>query len=283
MFTESETSAGQVGASRRGRRRRMLAIRSAVEPLSACEDSEIDTLADSELQSEPHNKHRNAQVRQSNAATTTSPPAFANDAERILDLLEDVQPRTWVFAGDNLGFQVEQARRGWIEHFSDFVRERIQRSQDIILNSSFADATVEHLLKDVDWRILRFHPDVVLVMPSADECSQFGATDEFRDTLSQLTDRLHEEGCTVVLNTPPCPANASFSDTKAMKTAASRVRGVASQTGAVIADHFSHWQATLEHDGNNANLHTESGEQPSARGHRELARRLLKSLNIRTS
>ena len=281
MFTESESSAGQIGASRRGRRRRMLAIQSAVEPQPLSDGSAGDgsPLAGSQPKSavekvaEPGKTPRAA----------VSPSKVSNDGERIRELIEDVQPRTWVFAGDNLGFQVEQARRGWIEHFSDFIRERVQRSQDIILNSSFAHSTVEHLLRDVDWRILRFQPDVVLLMPSPEECAQRGNTDEFRDTLSQLTDRLHEEGCTVVLNTPPCPANASFSDTKAMKTAASRVRAVASQTGAVLADHSSHWQATIEHDGSNANLHTESGEQPSARGHRELARRLLKSLDIRTS
>ena len=214
----------------------------------------------------------------STAASTSS----ANDGERIKELLEDVQPRTWVFTGDNLGFQVEQARRGWIEHFSDFVREKVERKQDIILNSSFADSSIEHILNDVEWRILRFQPDVVLVMPSADECARHGEADEFRDRVQQLVERLHDEGCTVVLNTPPCPADANHSTTKSMKTAASRIQSVATGTGAVLADHFSHWQATIQHDGSNANLHAESRKQPSARGHRELARRLLKSLNIQT-
>jgi hypothetical protein len=214
---------------------------------------------------------------------TTTPPSLANDGERILDLLDDVQALTWVFAGDNLGFEVQQARRGWIEHFTDFIHEKLARKHDIILSSSFADSTVEHLLKDVEDRILRFQPDVVLVMPSAAECAHRGQDESFREIIHQLVDRLHEEGCTVVLNTPPCPANASHSVAKAMKTAASRIRSVATQNGTIFADHFSHWQATIRHDGSNANLHAEAGEQPSARGHRELARRLLKSLNVRSS
>jgi lysophospholipase L1-like esterase len=216
-------------------------------------------------------------------AGSSVPPSSANDRDRILDLLNDVQPRTWVFTGDNLGFEVQQARRGWVEHFSDYIHERLKRKQDMILNSSFADSTINHLLKDVDGRILRFQPDVVLIMPSAAECAQRGADDEFRETLQQLADRLHEEGCTVVLNSSPCPANASHSVTNTMQTATSRIRAVAAQTGTVFADHFSHWQATVQHDGANANLHDDSGQQPSARGHRELARRLLKSLNVRSS
>lgn len=276
MFTESENSAGQIGASRRGRRRRMLVIQAAAGRGTPETDS-------AEFIHTPESGIASSNESSSAASDSTAvPTSSANDGERIMELLEDVQPRTWVFTGDNLGFQVEQARRGWIEHYSDFVREKVERKQDIILNSSFADSSIEHILNDVEWRILRFQPDVVLVMPSAEECARHGEDDEFRDRLQQLVERLHDEGCTVVLNTPPCPADANHSTTKSMKTAASRVRAVATRTGAVLADHFSHWQATIQHDGSNANLHAESGKQPSARGHRELARRLLKSLNIQT-
>ena len=279
MFSETETSAGNIGASRRGRRRRMLAIRSASEMASAI-DSNVDHAGQSES-----DEVRPATTESSapDEATTAAPTSFSSDRDRIQELLDGVDPRTWVFTGDNLGFEVQQARRGWIEHFSDFIHEKLQRKHDIILNSSVAGSTIEHLLKDVEWRILRFQPDVVLLMPSAAECMQRGEDDGFRDVLQKLTDRLHEEGCTVVLNTPPCPANASPSATRLMKTAASRIRAVASDSGAVLADHFSHWQATAQKDGANANLHEESGQQPSARGHRELARRLLKSLNIRSA
>jgi lysophospholipase L1-like esterase len=279
MFSETETSAGNIGASRRGRRRRMLAIRSASEVPSAI-DSNVDLTSPSDSDEASAASAESTTPRE---AATAAPTSFASDRDRIQELLDGVDPRTWVFTGDNLGFEVQQARRGWIEHFSDFVHEKLQRKHDIILNSSLANSTIDHLLKDVEWRILRFQPDVVLVMPSAAECAERGADDEFRATLQQLTDRLHEEGCSVVLNTPPCPANASQSVTRTMKTAASRIRAVATQTGAVLADHFSNWQATTQRDGTNANLHEESGQQPSARGHRELARRLLKSLNIRSS
>ena len=237
----------------------------------------------SEVAPAPHSNVNIPSPPGSDDARTVAPTLVTSDRDRIQELLDGVDPRTWVFTGDTLGFEIQQARRGWVEHFSDFLREKLDRKHDIILNSSVAGSTIEHLLKDVEWRILRFQPDVVLMMPSAAECAERGADDEFRATLQQLTDRLHEEGCSVVLNTPPCPANASQAVTTTMKTAASRIRAVATQSGAVLADHCSNWQATTQQDGANANLHEESGQQPSARGHRELARRLLKSLNIRSS
>lgn len=252
----------------------MLAIQTATDVTSLSDN------ADDSFRPEPDKELAPGSAAPPEAIAAAS---FANDGDRIQELLEDVQPRTWVFTGDDLGFDVQQALRGWIEHFSDFIQQQLGRKQDIILNSSFADSAIEHLLNDIEWRILRFQPDVVLIMPSSAECAARGDDEEFRDTLKQLNERLHEEGCTVVLNTPPCPANASHSVSKTMKTAASRVRSVAAQSGAVLADHFSHWHATVQQDGTNANLHEESGQHPSARGHRELARRLLKSLNVRSS
>lgn len=204
------------------------------------------------------------------------------DAQRIQELLDDVQPRTWVFTGDNLDFEVQQARRGWIEHFSDFMHERLGRTHDIILNSSTAESTIARLLQDVDWKILRFQPDVVLIMPSIRECADHGDRDEFRDTLLQLVERLHGEGCTVVLSTPPGPARCDDPVAKTLRTAMSRIRAVATRSGAVFADNFSHWQAVMARDGPAAGLHGEQGHA-SPRGHRELARRLLKALNVRAN
>ncbi|NQV26246.1 MAG: hypothetical protein HQ518_17975 [Rhodopirellula sp.] len=288
MFTETETSQGQIGSSRRERRRRLLAIQSAADFESqvddgfaaACESElPVETAAVAASTTEDGFGTSESLISQTASSLLAS---SANDADRILELLDDVQPHTWVFTGDNLSFEVQQARRGWIEHFSDFVHERLDRKQDIILNSSIADSTIDQLLKDVEWRVLRFQPDVVLLMPSAAECAARGDHSEFQETLHRLVVRLHDEGCTVVLNTPPCPANADKTETTTLRTAASRIRSVATRNSAVLADHFSYWQASLQKDGASANLHDESGRQPSARGHRELARRLLKSLNVRS-
>lgn len=236
----------------------------------------------------------------SRSASTTAPEEYARsdaansedrdpaqqhgvtDAERIHELLDDIQPRTWVFTGDNLDFEVQQARRDWIEHFSDFLRERLGRSHDIVLNSTTAGTRMARLLQDIDWRVLRFEPDVVLVMPSIRECTEHGDRDEFRETLLQIADRLQAEGCTVVLTTPPCPAVSDESSSRTLRTAVSRIRSVASQCGAVFADNYSHWEAAVERDGKTAGLHDNEGQHPSPRGHRELTRRLLKSLDIRT-
>lgn len=282
VFTEADNVSHPVGPSRSGRRRRMLTML-----VTSNFDGPIadDPVFSDQPQSEAQPDYagdESGEASDSHEQTEVAARS-ADDAERIHELLDDIQPRTWVFTGDNLGFEIQQARRGWVEHFSDFVHERLGRKHDIILNSSLADSTIIRLFEDLEWRILRFQPDVVLIMPGAEECAANGDPDAFQETLQLIVECLHDEGCTVVLCTPPCPAAVNQNVKATLKAATLRIRLVATQTGAVLADHFSHWQAMFNRDSTNANLHHESGRQPSAKGHRELARRLLKSLNIRSS
>lgn len=282
MLTEADNAAHPVGPSRSGRRRRMLTMLVASNFDGPIADKTVSSdQAPAETQSD-YSEDASDQKPHSHQQTTVA-TRTADDAARIHELLDDIQPRTWVFTGDNLGFEIQQARRGWIEHFSDFVHERLGRRHDIILNSSLANSTISRLFEDLEWRILRFQPDVVLIIPGADECAATGDQEAFQETLRLIVECLHDEGCTVVLCTPPCPAVANHNLKATLKAATLRIRLVATQTGAVLADNFSHWQAMLNRDGANAKLHDDSGRQPSAKGHRELARRLLKSLNVRSS
>lgn len=278
VFAEPDFSSLPIGASRRGRRRRMHTIIAASDVSTPSGQASDETHAVSAPSSVEAGDRPSGQTGHSGMAAD----ARVTDTERIQELLDDVQPRIWVFTGDNLGFEVQQARRGWIEHFSDFIHERIGRHHDIILNSSAAESTIARLLQDIDWKILRFQPDVVLIMPSIRECGENGDRDEFCDTLLQVVERLHGEGCTVVLSTPPGPPGCDETLAKAFRTAVSRIRAVATRSGAVFSDNFSHWQAVMERDGPAARLHDGQGN-PSPRGHRELTRRLLKALNVRTS
>ncbi|MDA0284885.1 MAG: hypothetical protein O3B86_16180, partial [Planctomycetota bacterium] len=222
MTSEHVTSAYPIAASRSGRRRRMLAMQ-----VSADFDVASTGVAviNSRVPVDPASESLPGQTPVSKPINTPAPP-LVGDAARIQELLDNVQPRTWVFTGDNLGFDVRQARRGWVEHFSDFIQERLNRTQDMVLNSSIASSTIAGLRKDVEWRVLRFQPDVVLIMPSQEECEADGDRNEFRDALCELVDYLHEEGCTVVLGTPPCPAPAHSIETTnhSLKTAVSRIR-----------------------------------------------------------
>lgn len=280
MLEESVNSVYPVASKRGHRRRRILAMLASAE----FEAQMVDETANELIETD------NASTSPSETATPDTPsPASdpelstADDTTRIQELLEDVQPRTWVFTGDCLGFDVQHARRDWTEHFSDYIREQLRRTHDIILNSTVTNSTIDRLRRDIEWRVLRFQPDVVIITPGLEDCIAHGTEKDFKTSLLDLVEFLHNEGCMVVLSTPPCPVLSDSSrqgdGNTIRKTAVSHIRDVATECGTVLSDHYSHWQVALEEHGSTDPLHDEAGQHPSEHGHRELAQRLLKSLD----
>lgn len=253
-------------AAASGRRRRLLALRSAVgfEPIP----EEIDPeLREHSADSEP------AEASDRDSADTP--------VDRLRHLVDDPAPRTWLFAGDRLGFGSKHARRGWIEHFSDVVRGHLARSLDVVLDTTTDEARCDRLLRNLDWRILRFQPDVVLLMPGPGEVSQL-AFDEarFGEILSNLVARLREEGCEVVLCTLPPLKSTSKELRQRLESLAHHVRTVAADSETVLVDHARHWKTAANPERKDSRLLDRSGTRPTAFGHQQLARNLIRALRL---
>lgn len=253
------------GAS--GRRRRLLALRSAAAFDGTAPQGSSGYLPD----------WWHARQAEINAPRRT----IETTLERIRQLIDDPAPRTWLFAGDSLGFGSKHAKRGWIEHFSDVIRGHLGRSLDVILDTTTDEARCDRLLRNIDWRILRFQPDVILLMPGSGEVSQltFDA-DRLHQSLIALVDRLREEGCEVVLCTLPPLRSTSGELTKRLETLASHVRAVAAESGALLVDHAERWLITAEGAPADERLLDKTGTRPTQSGHQKLARNLIRTLEL---
>lgn len=236
----------------------MLALNSSLVG-AAYEPVAEEPSADEASKSEPHT---------SGSATTE---------ERVRDLLDDPTPRTWVFSGDSLGFGVRHAKRGWVEHFSDLIKGEYGRPHDVILDTSIRDATLEGLKTNLDWRVLRFQPDVVILTTgvsgrstSPDSIEQVGTM------LAEVAGRLDEEGCIVVLCTPP---SVVLQPAESIINCVERIRATAEQTDSILVDNFQRWLLS-DSEKSLKSLLDSSGERPSKEGHRKLTRQLLRSLNL---
>jgi len=217
-------------------------------------------------------------------APARSDRPLARSAERIRDLLDDPAPRTWLFTGDSLGFDVRMAGRSWAEHFGDVIRTRLNRKLDVVLDSTMSDGLLTGLRQDAEWRVLRFQPDVVVITPGlADVSLGPGHREDFRSTLEELVLFLQDEGCMVILSTPPSvfpPAGATIQDVYDLPAYAGLIRDVARKCDIVLADHFARWQVTLRQNGTLGDLLDNSGLRPSRTGHRKLAGHLLRTLGV---
>ena len=194
----------------------------------------------------------------------------------IRDMLEDAAPRTWLFAGDTLGFDARQSQRGWVELFADSVKVELQRSLDVVLDTAVQGSLVATLRRNLDWRVLRFNPDVVFLMPGPREsvAAQSGRR-RFELELKKTVERLEEEGVVVVLCTPPqIPGSEDrFCDLPAY---VDLVRQVAGGTDALLIDHWQHW-SQLE---TRTSLLDADQDRPNFSGHRKLAQYLLSTIGM---
>lgn len=269
MSNASLTDAYPVAAAS-GRRRRLLALRSATEFDAATSPDGTD--AAGFLPDWWHERQTDASVVEPEPETTL---------DRIRRLVDDPAPRTWLFAGDSLGFGSKHAKRGWIEHFSDVIRSHLARSLDIVLDTTTDEARCDRLLRNVDWRILRFQPDVVFLMPGSGEVSQLSFdADKLHATLGSLVERLREEGCEVVLCTLPPLRSTSDELAGRLATLAEQVCSVATESGVLLVNHADRWITTGETDVNSPRLLDKTGTRPTQHGHQKLARNLIRALEL---
>lgn len=209
-------------------------------------------------------------------ATPEIPGASPHGVALIRDMLEDAAPRTWLFTGDSLGFDARKSKRGWVEFFSDTVKVELQRRLDVVLDTAVHDSLVSTLRRHVDWRILRFQPDVVFLMPGPRESVAGEAgLKRFAVDLRKLVERLEEEGTVVALCTPPAIPGPD-DEFRELCRYAERIAQVAGETEAILIDHWQNW-SELESP---TSLLDHTQIQPNFTGHQKLARHLLTTIGI---
>ncbi len=83
-----------------------------------------------------------------------------------------------------------------------FSHESVQRMLDAVINTAAPGETADDLLEDVEWRSLRFRPDVVVLMLGIDDATAGPDNcDQFRDRVLRLVECIRSDGGLPVLHT----------------------------------------------------------------------------------
>jgi acyl-CoA thioesterase-1 len=210
----------------------------------------------------------------------------------IRALLKGKQPVIWLLTGDSIthGALHTCGWRSYPELFGERVRWELYRLRDIVINTGISGDTVGGILKELDWRVLQFKPQVTSVMMGMNDCVKGPAgREEFRANLYKLLDALESHHSLTVLHTPNLiypPNDARRGDLPAY---AQIIREVAKERRILLVDHYTHWQEKMDsavnvlgkHDAgsllywlNDGNVH------PNEYGHRELANFFFERLGI---
>lgn len=220
--------------------------------------------------------------------TSENIPVHHQELQRAIDfgpfkeLIRGMKPATWVFTGDSitLGAQHTGGGRSYVEHFSERTRWELHRYHDAVINTAAPGDTSRSLLEDLEWRALRFRPDVVSVMIGVNDAAG-GQTrrTEFRENLEFIVECARAEGALVLLHTPPHADLGKALAHADLRAYVRLIRDVARDLDVACVDHWAQWKKAAEENGCRGWLAAD-GIHPTAAGHRAMARLLFKRLGL---
>ena len=93
--------------------------------------------------------------------------------------------------------------RDYPQHFAERVRWEMSRYRDVVINTGISGNRMPGLLKDVDWRVHRFQPQVVSLMMGMNDCAA-GASgrDQYRNKPRNPFAPVQARGSILLLHTP---------------------------------------------------------------------------------
>lgn len=187
---------------------------------------------------------------------------------------------TWVFVGDSIthGCLHTNGERNFFEHLNEYIRWNKGRSRDYFINTAVSGYTTKDLLKEVHERILRFNPQVVILMIGMNDSSSEANPDItlniFNDNLKCLISKVIECRAIPILQT----SNTILKDPsrKDFKKYMDIIRGIAEKNNLLLVDNYLHWS---ENEGKSTEWLNDS-IHPNELGHKEIYLNIVKTLNL---
>ena len=153
--------------------------------------------------------------------------------------------------------------------------------RDIVINTGISGDRTGGLLADLDWRALRFQPDVVSVMLGMNDCSAGEAGREtFRTNFKTIVEKIQAAGAIPLLNTPNTVYVKNAGGRADLPAYADIVRQLAADQKLALVDHWTHWQQTKPDQETLLPWLEDQSIHPGVYGHREFAKLIFRELNL---
>jgi lysophospholipase L1-like esterase len=153
----------------------------------------------------------------------------------------------------------------------------------VVINTSTQAETSQSLLEDLEWRTLRFRPDVVSIMIGINDATagHMGRS-EFRRNLERIVGCIRAERALVLLHTPPRVDIERLTTHADLRAYVRILRDLARELDVPCVDHWAFWKIAAASGETVNDWLVADGLHPTAEGHRVLAKLLFTRLGIRT-
>jgi lysophospholipase L1-like esterase len=211
------------------------------------------------------------------------PAWYVPNFKTVKRLLDGEKPVTWMFAGESSASAADltQGRRSFTDHFSERLRTELGRMLDVIINTSNTGETAKGLLKNLEWRVLRFHPEVVSILLGRKD-SERGpeGREDFQGCLEQIVQIVREAGAVLVLHTPNRIDVARAGHLADLRNYVRIIRSVAKAFNIPLVDHWEDWKQQKPDSESLKTWLAADGVLPGVYGHREMAKLIFQRFEI---
>ena len=202
------------------------------------------------------------------------------DLARLKARMAEKRPMTWLFTGDSITHGALHTK-GW-RCFPEIVAERLRqemgRKDDIVVNTGISGDTTAGLMPDLEWRVTRFRPDVAFVMFGMNDCAKGPDLAGYEANLRKVVAEVRRQGGIPILMrvNPAIPGSPREKRVARLGAYMEVVSRIGRDERLIVIDHFGEWNrdpkgiAPMMND----DIH------PNARGHQEMAIRILRDLGL---
>ena len=202
--------------------------------------------------------------------------------QKFVDRIQQNEKLIWVFCGDSIthGASHTTGRRDYVELVEERVRYELGKTQHLFVNSGISGDTTAGILGTLDHRIMRFQPDLFLLMIGMNDPAVL-PLEEYEKNLREIVSRVRAETPAEVLlqtccaiNPEECPERLRYPEYM------DACRRVAADLETALIDHHVEWEAVRTSDLATFKSWMANEFHPNALGHWAFAEKILRDLDL---
>lgn len=182
--------------------------------------------------------------------------------------------------------EVVDARESYIEKFREHLIDRFELTSVSVVNSGIAGDHLRSMAARMERDVIRYRPDLVLINGSLNWNDQLGTTEEYRELLRGMVQRLKKETeADIILLTSngDLPNNSAFMKMMGQAGAepttgerAEAIRAVAAEEQVCLADVYAVWEEARARGCPWKEILSNGVNHPGVEGHEVYAEVLMK-------
>lgn len=171
----------------------------------------------------------------------------------LQDYLSSQKSVTWLLTGDSLAADAFEGGAHLAQFLPGLIRSQ-ERHHDVFIVTDRQNDCLENLARDLDSRVIRFAPQVVILTigPKEFVASQTSGP-TFESLFHSTVQRMRDRGITVIIHLPPCFSRRTESIAVDEQIRLEEIRNCTKESGALLIDQCSTWETEYKTDSNTPN------------------------------